>query len=329
VSPVVNFFRRQRLDGAGLRLFFAADIHGNDVCWRKFLNAAHFYEVRALVMGGDLCGKALVPVVANHQGHSAHVGGEIRRANTPEELEQLERAIRMNGFYPWRASPEMVEELRQHEELRAQIFERVIVEDFRRWIGLADAKLASTEVRAYVIPGNDDPWSIDQLLEGSPAVVPCDGRITRIGTHELLSFAWSNRTPWNSYRELDEDDLYRRLRTLSDRLETPQTAIFNVHVPPFDSGLDMAPELDQTLRPVLGGGQPRMIPVGSKAVRQIIEEVQPLLTLHGHIHESQGIKRIGRTVAINPGSEHNSGRLLGCIVALDKTQVRMHQLVAG
>ena len=329
MSPVVDFFRKQRSNGTGLRLFFAADIHGNDVCWRKFLNAAGFYQVDALVMGGDLCGKALVPVVANHQGYSAHVGGETRHADTPEELEQLERAIRMNGFYPWRASPQMVEELRQDEQLRAQTFERVIVEDITRWVSLADAKLATTEIRAYVIPGNDDPWSIDQLLEGSRAVVSCDGRITQIGSHELLSFAWSNRTPWNSYRELDEDDLYRRLRTLSDRLESQRTAILNVHVPPYDSGLDMAPELDQTLRPVLGGGQPRMIPVGSKAVRQIIEEVQPLLTLHGHIHESQGITRIGRTVAINPGSEHNSGRLLGCIVGLDDNQVRTHQLVAG
>ena len=329
MSRVVNLFHRQRSDGTRLRLFFASDIHGNEVCWRKFLNAARFYEADALVMGGDLCGKALVPVVANHQGYSAQVGGETRRANTGEELENLERAIKMNGSYPWRASPEMVEELRQDEDLRAQTFERVIVEDIRRWISLADAKLASTDVRAYVIPGNDDPWSIDPLLEGSRAVVPCDGRITRIGTHELLSFAWSNRTPWNSYRELDEDDLYRRLRTISDGLESPGTAILNVHVPPYDSGLDMAPELDQTLKPVLGGGQPRMIPVGSKAVRQIIEEVQPLLTLHGHIHESQGIMRIGRTVAINPGSEHNSGRLLGCIVAVDEKQVRTHQLVAG
>lgn len=329
MSRVVNFFQKQRSNGTRLRLFFASDIHGNDVCWRKFLNAASFYQADALVMGGDLCGKALVPVVANHQGYSAQIAGETRRADSSEELERLERAIRMNGFYPWRATPEMVEELRHDEELRAQTFERVIVEDITRWISLADAKLASTEVRAFVIPGNDDPWSIDPLLEGSRAVVPCDGRITRIGAHELLSFAWSNNTPWNSYRELDEDDLYRHLRSLSDGLQSPSTAILNVHVPPFDSGLDMAAELDQTLKPVLAGGQPRMIPVGSKAVRQIIEEVQPLLSLHGHIHESQGIKRIGRTVAINPGSEHNSGRLLGCIVGLDENQVRTHQLVAG
>jgi len=69
--------------------------------------------------------------------------------------------------------------------------------------------------------------------------------------------------------------------------------------------------------------------VGSTAVRQLIEEFQPLLALHGHIHESRGINRIGRTVVINPGSDYSSGRLEGCIVDLTADDVKHFQLLSG
>jgi uncharacterized protein len=71
------------------------------------------------------------------------------------------------------------------------------------------------------------------------------------------------------------------------------------------------------------------MPVGSTAVRQIIEEVQPLLALHGHIHESRGATRIGRTVAINSGSEYNTGRIHGAVVRFDDEHVIGHQFVIG
>ena len=128
---------------------------------------------------------------------------------------------------------------------------------------------------------------------------------------------------------LDEDSLYEKIRSLAERLESPETAIFNLHVPPHNSGLDTAIELDDELRPVLTAGQPHEIPVGSTAVRQLLEEFQPALALHGHIHESRGITRIGRTVAINPGSDYSGGRIEGCVVDLADNRVKSFQLVSG
>ena len=147
--------------------------------------------------------------------------------------------------------------------------------------------------------------------------------------HEMISCGYSNRTPWDSPRELDEDMLYVKIRALAEQLESPRTAIFNLHVPPYDSGLDTAIELDDELRPVLTGGRPHEIPVGSTAVRQLIEEYQPALALHGHIHESRGITRIGTTVAINPGSDYSGGRIDGCVVDLADDGVKSFQLVSG
>lgn len=322
-------FRRKRATGATERVYYASDVHGSDLLWRKFLNAAKHYECSTLIMGGDLMGKAVVPIVRNNGTYTAWVIGEERRAGSPEELDALERAIRLNGFYPVHATPEEHQEMRDEAAVREEMFSRAMVEDLERWVAMAEERLASTDIELYVMPGNDDPWEIDDVLEGSSVVRPCDGRIVEIRGHEMLSSGFANPTPWHSPRELSEDELYAKLKDLADGLTSPETAIFNLHVPPYDSGLDTAMEIDEELRPVLRSGRPVEIPVGSTAVRQLIEEFQPLLALHGHIHESRGINRIGRTVVINPGSDYSSGRLEGCLVDLTADSVKHFQLLSG
>jgi Icc-related predicted phosphoesterase len=320
---------RRRESGETLRLFYASDIHGSDVCWRKFINAARHYSCQALIMGGDLTGKALVPIVRRNGGYTAWVVGEERHANSTEGLGEIERAIRMNGFYPLHATEDQHQAMREHPDVREELFARAMTEELERWLALADERLADADVQLFVMPGNDDPWSIDAVLKHSSVATPCDGRVVHVATREMISCGYSNRTPWNSPRELDEDELYRRIRVLAEQLDSPETAIFNLHVPPHDSGLDTALELDEELRPVLYGGRPHEVPVGSTAVRQLLEEFQPALALHGHIHESRGITRIGRTVAINPGSDYSCGRIDGCVVDLTASDVKSFQLVSG
>lgn len=312
-----------------MRLYYASDVHGSELLWKKFLNAASHYGAEVLIMGGDLTGKGLVPVVSQNGNHTARVIGEERTARTESELRELLDAIRRNGMYPLAVTPAEMERLRSDEQELETAFERAIVDEIAHWIALADKKLADSSVMAFVMPGNDDPWAIDRALASGHAARACDGQVIQVGEHELLSLGWSNRTPWNSPRELDEDELYRRLRALADQLEAPASAIMNLHVPPHASGLDTAIEIDADFKPVLVGGQPHPIPVGSTAVRQVLEEVQPALSLHGHIHESKGVNKIGRTVVINPGSDYTSGRLEGCICELAGETVVLHHLVSG
>jgi uncharacterized protein len=313
-----------------MSLYYASDVHGSDVCWRKFLNAGRFYEVEALIMGGDLTGKAIVPIVRREDGTcSARFLGEERIAATQAELDELVAAIRLNGMYPWITDATELAGAEASPERRSELFDEVIAEDLRRWMELADERLADDGPRAYVIAGNDDPLYVDEPLRDAQQVCFCDAAIVRVGDHEMLSYSYANPTPWNSPREVSEDDLYRRLRDLADGLEDPASAIFNLHVPPYDSGLDRAIKIDDELRVVIEAGSTTDMPVGSTAVRQIIEECQPLLALHGHIHESKGIAEIGRTVAINPGSEYNTGRIHGVVVQLAPDRVVNYQLVAG
>lgn len=322
------FKRRQK--PAVTRLFYAGDVHGSGVCWRKFVNAADHYPADALVMGGDLTGKALVPIVREGDGsYGARVIGEQRVARTAEELDQMQQAISTNGMYPLIVDQEEARALAEEPARREEAFERALLDELRLWVKLADERLAGTGKRAYVIPGNDDPWSVDAVLATGTSVIACDETVESIGPHEMVSFGYSNRTPWETPRELDEDEIYSRLKRLVDQLERPGSAILNIHVPPYESGLDTAFEVDEELRYVMKGGRPHEVPTGSSAVRQIIEETQPLLSLHGHIHESKGVTTIGRTVAINPGSDYGSGHLEGCLVHLGRDQVIHHYLVSG
>jgi Icc-related predicted phosphoesterase len=322
------FRRRQTQDT--MRLFYAGDVHGSRVCWKKFINAGAHYPAEALVMGGDLTGKALVPIVREGDGtYSAEVIGERREARTAEELDQMQRAISMNGMYPLIVDRDEALRLADDAGRREAAFEQALLDELRLWVEFADERLAGGESRAYVIPGNDDPWSIDEVLASGTCVDACDETVREVGPHEMVSFGYANRTPWHTPRELDEEEIYSRLKRLVDQLERPERAIFNVHVPPRDSSLDTAFEVDEDLRYVTKGGRPHEIATGSSAVRQIIEETQPLLSLHGHIHESKGVTRIGRTVAINPGSDYGSGHLDGCLVQLAPDRVVNQYLVSG
>lgn len=322
-------FRRRQKQGV-TRLFYAGDVHGSRVCWKKFVNAAAHYPADALIMGGDLTGKALVPIVREGDGsYRARVIGEQRLARTAEELDQMQEAISTNGMYPLIVDQDEAQRLAEDAGHREEALEAALLTELHLWVELADERLAASGTKAYVIPGNDDPWSIDEVLAAGTSVVACDERVEAVGPHELVSFGYSNRTPWKTPRELDEDEIYARLKRLADQLENPERAIFNVHVPPWESSLDTAYEVDEELRYVTKGGRPHEVPTGSKAVRAIIEEVQPLLSLHGHIHECRGVTRIGRTVAINPGSDYGSGHLDGCLVHIEPERVVNQYLVSG
>lgn len=322
-------FRRRQRESI-IRLFYAGDVHGSRVCWKKFVNAAAHYPADALIMGGDLTGKALVPIIRMGDGsYRARVIGEERVARSAGELDRMQQAISTNGMYPLIVGEDEAGRLEEDSDRRAQAFERALLDELRLWVEFADERLAGSGKRAYVIPGNDDPWSIDEVLAGGESVVACDERIETVGPHELVSLGYSNETPWKTPRELGEEEIYARLRRLADQLEKPERAIFNIHVPPWESSLDTAFEVDDELRYVTKGGRPHEVPTGSRAVRQVIEETQPVLSLHGHIHESKGVTKIGRTVAINPGSDYGSGHLDGCLVHLGPDRVVGHYLVSG
>jgi Icc-related predicted phosphoesterase len=311
------------------RIFFASDLHGSEKCWRKFLNAAKVFKADVLVMGGDIAGKLIVPIVARPNGHfTCTFHGEHDLA-TAIEVEELEKAIRDGGYYPVRLDPDQLAALSSKEQQDA-LFSEVMCREFERWLAIAESKLAGTGVRCFVSPGNDDIRALDRLLKNQDIVDAPDEDCVRIDDdHEMISIGFSTPTPWHTERECSEPEYAEKIEGLVARVTDMPKAIFNIHCPPFGTALDKAPEVTEDLRPVTILGQPMMISVGSHAVREAIEQLQPLLGLHGHVHESRGIIKLGRTVCINPGSEYTEGILSGALIRLNGNKVEQFQLVTG
>jgi Icc-related predicted phosphoesterase len=315
------------------RIYIASDLHAAEKAWRKFVNAikANVYKADVALLAGDLTGKAIVPIIQGESGYETELFGVHRKARDAEQLAQLQRDIADVGFYSFVTSNEEAQRLSGDEAGRDELLERLMVERVHEWMALATERLADSPVPLYLIPGNDDEFTIDEALN-TPGYVPVngDGRVVDLpGNLQLLSSGWSNNTPWATPREETEEQLFERLDALAQQVKDPRRAIFMIHVPPYDSGLDEAPLLDENLRPTISAGDVLRGPVGSTAVRQIIEKYQPALSVHGHIHESGGERRIGDTVSINPGSEANHGILRGYLIDIGKKGVELAQRVEG
>jgi uncharacterized protein len=194
---------------------------------------------------------------------------------------------------------------------------------------MADGKLRGGEIPCILNGGNDDIWEIDDIIEQSPCVSFAEAKVLDIGGFYLASMGWTNPTPWNTFREAPEDVLATKIDKVVSQIPDMGRAVFNFHAPPYGTGLDEAPALDDNMRPVLGGAV--MKPVGSKAVREAILKYEPTLSVHGHIHESRGVAKLGRTLAMNPGSSYSDGVLQGAVLELNekKGKVGKYMLVNG
>jgi Icc-related predicted phosphoesterase len=316
-------------DAATTRIFFTTDIHGSERCFRKFVNAGKFYDASALILGGDITGKSLVPIERTARGWSCTFNEHVYTDIGEAEREELEKSIRDHGAYP--VVGERDELLRlEDEEHRDRVFVDAVVKSITGWVQIAEERLAGTGIRCFVTPGNDDFWEIDAPLQASETVEFVEGRYVRLNdSHEMITTGYSNPTPWETPRELDEDGLLARLEGMFAEVTDPENLVLVAHPPPYGSRLDQAPAIDSEFRVQLEAGAPRMAPVGSTAVRSFIEARQPLLGLHGHVHESQGAELIGRTLCLNPGSDYADGTLLGSLITIAPGRVVSHQFVAG
>jgi Icc-related predicted phosphoesterase len=310
-------------------VFFATDVHGSDICWKKFINAGKFYEADVIILGGDMTGKAIVPIV--HQGGDTYKAVLLEQESIlrgEDEVAEMVKMVKSRGYYPYPTTPDEIAELNATPSRVDDLFAQEVLKTAEDWLTYADEKLEGTNTRCYVAPGNDDIFELDGLIRASKHVQLAEGQVVELDEHhEMISCGWSNFTPWHTYREEDEDKLRARYEAMIGKLKNVKNSVFNLHVPPYGSNLDDAPELTEDLRPKHAGRS--LIPVGSHAARAVIEEYQPLLGLFGHIHEGKGTSRLGRTLCINPGSMYEQGRLLGALVKLGRNRVRSYILTTG
>jgi uncharacterized protein len=312
--------------GKQIKIFFVTDIHGSNLCYRKFLNALKAYNVDVGILLGDLTGKVLVPLVAKPDGGwQTTLMGQHTEIPTQEDLDKLKKTIELMGYYWVHHTQEEYQEHKADPRKVDLLFKSLMLSRLREWVALADTRLAGTPYKIYMAPGNDDHMEADGVIEDSAVIVNCNNKNVMVGDHEMVTFAWTNPTPWNTPREKPDEELEPMLEELIDKVQDKSNAIFNFHAPPYGFALDLAPELTKDLVQAAD----RKIHVGSRAVAKMIEKYQPLLGLHGHIHESRGVQKIRKTTIINPGSEYSEGILKGVIVVLEHGKVKDYVFTAG
>jgi Icc-related predicted phosphoesterase len=317
--------------GAKLRVFFATDVHGSEKCYLKFLNTPSVYKVNTLILGGDITGKMIIPIVKrSDETFAADFLGNQYSMKSDREVEDLEKKVRFTGYYPYRTTAAETEEMRRDPTKLDAVFIDVMIDTLRRWVRMAEERLKGKDVKVYITGGNDDRPEIEEVLKSSDFIVDPEGELVSLdGGFEMLSSGWSNPTPWKTPRECSEEELAAKLNSMMSKVHDMKNCIFNLHVPPYDCGLDTCPKLDENLKPVYAGSEIMTISSGSTAVRNAIEKHQPVLGLHGHIHESRGFVKIGRTLCLNPGSEYTEGMLRGVVVDLDEKGVKNYLLTVG
>jgi hypothetical protein len=312
-----------------MKIYFATDVHGSEICWKKFISASKFYETDVLILGGDMTGKAIIPIIT--QGNDIYkvtLAEQESFLNGQNEVNKMIQTIQNRGYYPYMTNPDEVEDILSTPEKSDKLFLEQVLLTVQRWMDYADQKLAGTGIRCFVCPGNDDMFEIDKVIEASKYVENVEGQVVQLDDHhELISSGWSNPTPWTTHREESEEALRQRLEAIIKKANDPSNSVFNLHAPPYGSGLDDAPELTSDMRPAYAGRS--LVPVGSHAVMDLIDKYEPLLGLFGHIHEGKGTRKYKKTLCINPGSMYEQGMLHGAVVEIKPKKVGNYVLTTG
>jgi Icc-related predicted phosphoesterase len=312
------------------RIFFTTDVHASDRCFRKFLNAAKVYKADVLILGGDITGKVLVPISEAPDGSYTLTLFGRETTVKKEKLPETRKILQDAGQYSVITTRTELFEMQAEKSKAEKVFNEAMVNSVSNWVELADERLKGTNVKCYISPGNDDKFEIDGSIVDSDHTINPENKVVELdGGFEMITLGYANPTPWHSPRELSESKLGEMIETLASRVKRPETAVFNLHVPPIDTELDKAPAVSHDFNYVKEGLGIKFIHAGSSAVRESIERHGPLLGLHGHIHESKGFVRLGRTLCLNPGSEYSAGILRGALVNLGEDKVREFMLTSG
>jgi Icc-related predicted phosphoesterase len=313
------------------RLYYASDIHGSEICFKKFINAAKFYEADTLLLGGDITGKSIAFIADDGNGnYSCSFMGKIHELHSGSELGKFTKLLRGFGHIPYTAKRDEIADYYESEEKMNNLFSQLTCGLVQQWLELAEERLKGTGIRCLIMIGNDDIPEIAELLSQSDFVENPEEKVIDLDDfHQLISIGWSNPTPWNTPHECSEDELEKKIDGLVQKVKAQSLTILCSHAPPYGSGLDDAPKLKDNLEYETVMGQVQLVPAGSTAVRDAILKYGFIAGLHGHIHEARAIKRLGRTLCINPGSDYGDGTLHGALLTFKKEKLIGYQLVSG
>jgi len=302
------------------KIFFMADIHNSELIFRRFLSIPKYYNVDILILSGDLTGKAIIPIIdVGGEKYQYKFRGKTEIIYGHEQLKNALSELKKIGLYTYICTKDELEELKNKPDEVDRLFKKLIIETIQEWVRSIEDNIPR-EKDIILMPGNDDIFDIDPVIQKSDRVIyPLNKLVELPLGYGMLSLDYVNPTPWNTPREAEEKTLWKMLEEKANLVDREwRKIICSFHPPPYNTKLDLAPKLDKNLRPVYSFGELEKENVGSKSVRKFFEKYNPLIGLHGHIHESPGYDKVGGTLVFNPGSEYSAGILKGLFIELNR-----------
>jgi Icc-related predicted phosphoesterase len=182
------------------RIYFAADVHGSEEIWRKWITAMDYYKPNILILAGDLTGKAVCPIVASSNGvHECNVFGRKWVLKTDKELQDMIRKLEFVGHYPFVCTLDQFNEISANwAKVGKKLIQEQMAIRMKRWLDLLAEKINSKLDKCIVMPGNDDEFVIDPVIksyEDRGITYPL-GNVIDLGyNYEMISLDYVNSTP--------------------------------------------------------------------------------------------------------------------------------------
>jgi len=311
-----------------MKILFVTDIHGSSLIFRKALSLSRELGIDLLILSGDLSGKEVIPTI--EENGNLYLVVEGKKSSKRELIKDFNRFFCDSedfGRYIIKLSSEEYQDCLKNHLKAEDFYLKAVIERIKSWV--IAYKQTNTNFKILICPGNDDQTGIDVILNNlrdNQVLIGID-EVCEFQDFKILNYSIVPTTPWRTPREKDDKLIREEIKSLIKRTDFNNNLIFNIHTPPFNTLIDYAPYVDDQLKLVIKGGSVERIHVGSEAVYEIIAEYQPILSLHGHIHESSGELYIGKTLCVNPGSEYGQGILRGYFFDLVKDKiVRFHRV---
>jgi len=318
------------------RIVYATDLHGSTLVFKKLLNAAKINKASLVIMGGDVSGKILFPIVQSSENmYEVDYYGRKVTLHSESELSQFYTRLESEGNYYKVLTKEEFSELIADEKKMNLVFRNLIIERLKQWVEFASKTLRDINVPLLISGGNDDEQITVDSITDNEIVKNVDNKVyLDFPPFSIINIGFSNLTPFETPREKTEEEIAKLIDNLSEPYtRDPSHLIFNIHVPPYGSTLDLAPKLVKNesgeLKMVMKGGQPEIIHTGSTSVNDALLRYKPALGLFGHIHEARGAEKIGDTLCINPGSSYGDGTLDYAVINIRDGKILSHQLMIG
>lgn len=174
-----------------------------------------------------------------------NIFGDVKAVDG-KDLDKVIRELRggRGGYYPFVTDKAGYEELASNRDRVRETFVKLMINALEEDLSKVVARYREAGVKLLIMPGNDDYPEIADYVkkQASDVLIPIDEDVVEINGYYFLGFGYSTPTPWNTPREVSEEELRARVERLIRGIDQSRLnkLIMVIHDPPYNTLIDQA-----------------------------------------------------------------------------------------